>query len=147
MKRLNSLCRGAISAIALYFVGALISAIPYTNISGLLYEFFLYMLVAIGVLIVFVSTLYRQERFYSGLATALFSGSFYVLLFAINGSLGVTRSIYKLFGIGQTAVEDNVSGMLFLSYTFILCIAGLVSFIVGLIKVLIHNNRNKHILQ
>lgn len=119
--------------VGLYIVELLLSLLPYTMISDLVYRILLISCISIGAVISVFVLLYKSKSLRDVLIRFFVLLASYAIIFIISGYLGTVNRLFVVLGISESSANNNVSGMLTLTFVFsIICVCVVIIAVVAI---------------
>lgn len=123
------LFRCIVVGVILHLLMQICALLPYVGLGNSYQSIVFIILIALSAVVIVVTVLYKNKSTIVGLVRAITAFCTIAFLFILGGYSGVIISMHNLFGVSSNSSSDNVSGMLIVTYIFVLslfCISALI---------------------
>ena len=125
MNKLAATLRVAIASSLLIYLNTLtVMFLPYCNISPFFIQLGFVALCTISILVSFAAILHKNRSVFQSVLRWFFTLVFFVGFFLLSAYTGLVELLCNLFNINTNSSADNASGLLTLSYFFVVFISG-----------------------
>ena len=100
--------------------------LPYCNASSIMFQFCFMSLCVLGALISIIAILYKNHSLLQFALRWVLILVFFVIYFLIGAHVGLVGILCNCFDLSINSSSDNISGMLAVSYIFVVFIASLI---------------------
>ena len=118
-KTATSLLAAMSSGLLIYINNVLVMFLPYGRVSLFIFRNRFIALCAIGVLIASVAILYSNHSVFQTALRWFFTVVFFAGVFLLSAYSGLVAFLYSLLELSANSVAENTSGMLTVSYIFV----------------------------
>lgn len=117
------------SGVVLHILMQICALLPYGSLGDSYQSIVFVILIALSTIVMVITILYKNKSIIVGFVRAIITFSTIVFLFILGGNSGVIISIHNLLGVSSNSSSDNISGLLIVTYIFVLsffCIGSLI---------------------
>ena len=130
--RQECLC-GCIGGFSLHIVESLCSILPYINVSNLLFDIWLITCIVLGCVIAIFVLLYGKATLTKMIFRCVVVFASYICLWIMSVYIEITSFVFEVCNIPTSTVQDNVSGLIMISFWAIIVCVCIVTIIVAAI--------------